>query len=118
MTIELNAAKTNTQENFAPPEAVEKAERALMLDPLSTQEGQVSALPSDISEEELLKVEERVCSHGDTVHYAKDPKFFETCKGSYLYDGENNPYLDLQMWYSAVNLGYANERVNDALKKQ
>ena len=74
--------------------------------------------PSTWSEEELLKLETEVCSHGDTVHYAERPKFFETCEGSYLYDGENTPYLDLQMWYSAVNLGYANERVNNALKRQ
>jgi 4-aminobutyrate aminotransferase-like enzyme len=69
-------------------------------------------------EDELLELEDRVCSHGDTVHYANRPQFFETCQGSYLYDGANKPFLDLQMWYSAVNLGYANERVNDALKKQ
>jgi adenosylmethionine-8-amino-7-oxononanoate aminotransferase len=28
------------------------------------------------------------------------------------------PYLDLQMWYSACNFGYANKRLNDALKHQ
>ncbi len=69
-------------------------------------------------ENELLELENKVCSHGDTVHYAQRPKFFEHCEGSYLYDGYNNAYLDLQMWYSAVNLGYANQRVNDALKAQ
>jgi 4-aminobutyrate aminotransferase-like enzyme len=69
-------------------------------------------------EEELLEVENRVCSHGDTVHYAQRPKIFESCSGSYLYDAQETPYLDLQMWYSAVNLGYGNERVNDALKRQ
>ncbi len=69
-------------------------------------------------EDELLALEAEVCSHGDTVHYAKRPQFFETCEGSYLYDGAATPYLDLQMWYSAVNLGYANQRVNDALKNQ
>ncbi|HEY9712561.1 MAG TPA: aminotransferase class III-fold pyridoxal phosphate-dependent enzyme, partial [Chroococcales cyanobacterium] len=69
-------------------------------------------------EDELLKLEAEVCSHGDTVHYAQRPQFFETCEGSYLYDGAETPYLDLQMWYSAVNLGYANPRVNKALKDQ
>jgi 4-aminobutyrate aminotransferase-like enzyme len=69
-------------------------------------------------ESALLKVEDKVCSHGDTVHYAEKPKFFDTCEGSYLFDGHDTPYLDLQMWYSAVNLGYANERVNNALKAQ
>jgi 4-aminobutyrate aminotransferase/(S)-3-amino-2-methylpropionate transaminase len=70
------------------------------------------------AEQALLAIESEVCSYGDTVHYAKEPKFFERCEGSYLYDGKETPYLDLQMWYSAVNLGYANQRVNDALKRQ
>ncbi len=69
-------------------------------------------------EERLLAVENVVCSHGDTVHYAERPKIFEHCEGSYLFDGQETPYLDLQMWYSAVNLGYSNQRVNDALKRQ
>jgi 4-aminobutyrate aminotransferase-like enzyme len=69
-------------------------------------------------EERLLALEQTVCSHGDTVHYAKRPKLFARCEGSYLYDMHDQPYLDLQMWYSAVNLGYANQRVNDALKRQ
>lgn len=73
---------------------------------------------SDPVESALLELENRVCSHGDTVHYAKNPKIFDTCNGSYLYDRQETPYLDLQMWYSAVNLGYANERVNNALKMQ
>jgi 4-aminobutyrate aminotransferase-like enzyme len=69
-------------------------------------------------EDRLLAIENEVCSHGDTVHYAERPKIFETCSGSYMFDGYDTPYLDLQMWYSAVNLGYGNERVNNALKKQ
>ena len=68
--------------------------------------------------ESLLQLESEVCSYGDTVHYAKNPKIFANCSGSYLYDTYDTPYLDLQMWYSAVNLGYANERINNALKKQ
>ncbi len=69
-------------------------------------------------EDALLEVESEVCSYGDTVHYAERPQFFDTCEGSYLYDSHKKPFLDLQMWYSAVNLGYANKRVNDALKNQ
>jgi 4-aminobutyrate aminotransferase / (S)-3-amino-2-methylpropionate transaminase / 5-aminovalerate transaminase len=72
----------------------------------------------DRSDEALLALEERVCSHGDTVHYAEHPKLFARCDGSYLYDRHGTPYLDLQMWYSAVNLGYGNRRVNEALKAQ
>ena len=69
-------------------------------------------------EKQLLQLEGSVCSHGDTVHYAKHPKIFERCKGSYLYDLHGQPYLDLQMWYSAVNLGYSYPAVNKALKAQ
>jgi len=77
--------------------------------------------PSDkpeLSEAELLALEDRYCSHGDTVHYTKVPKIFERCEGSYIYDGEGRQFLDLQMWYSAVNFGYANPRLNNAVKKQ
>jgi 4-aminobutyrate aminotransferase-like enzyme len=69
-------------------------------------------------EDALLALEDRVCSHGDTVHYAERPKIFERCEGSYLYDLYGREYLDLQMWYSAVNLGYANTDVIAALAAQ
>jgi 4-aminobutyrate aminotransferase/(S)-3-amino-2-methylpropionate transaminase len=71
-----------------------------------------------LGEEEMLALESQYCSHGDTVHYVNPPKIFERCEGSYMYDGEGRPYLDLQMWYSAVNFGYANERLNSAVKRQ
>ena len=69
-------------------------------------------------ERELLDRETRFCSHGDTVHYAEHPKLFDRCEGSYLYDVHGRPYLDLQMWYSAVNLGYAHPAVNHAMRAQ
>ncbi|MDR1995490.1 MAG: aminotransferase class III-fold pyridoxal phosphate-dependent enzyme [Azonexus sp.] len=65
----------------------------------------------------MLADEARYCSFGDTVHYS-DPKIFTRCEGSYLYDGEGTPFLDLQMWYSAVNFGYANPRLDAVLKQQ
>jgi len=70
------------------------------------------------SEAELLELERMYCSHGDTVHYTEPPKIFERCEGSFLYDSLGRPYLDLQMWYSAVNFGYGNARLNAALKRQ
>ncbi|PLV54466.1 aminotransferase class III-fold pyridoxal phosphate-dependent enzyme [Erwinia sp. E602] len=72
----------------------------------------------DCRNERLLLDEARYCSHGDTVHYVNPPKVFDRCEGSYLYDAGGTPYLDLQMWYSAVNFGYANPRLNSALKRQ
>lgn len=66
----------------------------------------------------LLELEARYCSHGDTVHYTDPPKIFDRCEGSYIFDTEGRRYLDLQMWYSAVNFGYANRRLNDAVKRQ
>ncbi|HEY7645541.1 MAG TPA: aminotransferase class III-fold pyridoxal phosphate-dependent enzyme, partial [Hyphomicrobiales bacterium] len=82
---------------------------------------QPSAVPGDISSDEerdLLALEARYCSYGDTVHYTEVPKIFERCEGSFIYDGTGTPFLDLQMWYSAVNFGYANPRLNNALKRQ
>lgn len=67
---------------------------------------------------DLLADEARYCSFGDTVHYADPPKIFDRCEGSYLFDAGGVPYLDLQMWYSAVNFGYGNQRLNDVLKRQ
>lgn len=69
-------------------------------------------------DEELLKVESKYCSWGDTVHYAQQLNIFTNADGIYLYDRQGTPYLDLQMWYSAANFGYKNKRLNDALKKQ
>ncbi|CAN5252658.1 aspartate aminotransferase family protein [soil metagenome] len=66
----------------------------------------------------LLADEANSCSFGDTVHYADPPKIFDRCEGSYLFDERGVPYLDLQMWYAAVNFGYANKRLNDVLKRQ
>lgn len=70
------------------------------------------------SERELLALEARYCSFGDTVHYSDPPKIFDRCEGSFIYDAGGKEFLDLQMWYSAVNFGYANKRLNDALKRQ
>ncbi len=71
-----------------------------------------------MTDQQLLADEAKYCSFGDTVHYSEPPKIFERCEGSFLYDGENKAYLDLQMWYSAVNFGYANKRLNDAATRQ
>ena len=49
---------------------------------------------------------------------AEHPKIFNRCEGSFLYDIKGKGYLDLQMWYSAVNFGYKNQRLNNALKNQ
>jgi len=70
------------------------------------------------SENELRALEAQYCSFGDTVHYTEHPKFFEGCTGSFLYDNTQTPFLDLQMWYSAVNFGYRNERLNRAAHRQ
>jgi 4-aminobutyrate aminotransferase / (S)-3-amino-2-methylpropionate transaminase / 5-aminovalerate transaminase len=67
---------------------------------------------------EILAKNEKYCSHGDTVNYADPPKVFASCDGSFLFDENQTPYLDLQMWYSAVNFGYKNKRLGDVLKKQ
>jgi 4-aminobutyrate aminotransferase-like enzyme len=70
------------------------------------------------SDEELLALESRYCSHGDTVHYTNPAKIFADCDGSFMYDSAGREYLDLQMWYSAVNFGYKNERLANAVRRQ
>jgi 4-aminobutyrate aminotransferase / (S)-3-amino-2-methylpropionate transaminase / 5-aminovalerate transaminase len=84
---------------------------------LAASAGPERSAEHELDTAELLKLEAVYCSHGDTVHYA-EPKLFERCEGSYLYDAEGRQYLDLQMWYSAVNFGYRNERLNAAVRKQ
>jgi 4-aminobutyrate aminotransferase-like enzyme len=71
-----------------------------------------------VDEAQLLADEAQYCSFGDTVHYSEPPKVFTRCEGSFLHDAAGREYLDLQMWYSAVNFGYANPRLNEALKRQ
>ena len=72
----------------------------------------------EATEQELLELDRKYCSWGDTVHYLNPPKFFERAEGHYLYDGEGRAFLDLQMWYSASSFGYGNPRLNQALKDQ
>ncbi len=66
----------------------------------------------------LRELEARYCSYGDTVHYSNPAKIFERCEGSFMYDAAGREYLDLQMWYSAVNFGYANPRLNAEMSRQ
>jgi len=74
--------------------------------------------PAAHDEQELRALEARYCSYGDTVHYMAEPKFFESCEGSFMYDAEGRSFLDLQMWYSAVNFGYRNPRLNEVAHRQ
>jgi len=73
---------------------------------------------NETTKDGLLRMEEKYCSWGDTVHYVPHPNIFKSCKGSFLYDSDGVEFLDLQMLYSAVNFGYRNERINNALKNQ
>lgn len=84
---------------------------------LAIEQNDNAALPQ-ISEAELRALEQEYCSHGDTVHYTDHPMFFDRCEGSYVYDAKDTPFLDLQMWYSAVNFGYRNARLNAAAHRQ
>jgi 4-aminobutyrate aminotransferase-like enzyme len=76
------------------------------------------AAGAEYSEAELRALEREYCSYGDTVHYLETPPIFARCEGCYVYDETGTPFLDLQMWYSAVNFGYANPRLNAAAKRQ
>ena len=71
-----------------------------------------------LSEAELRLLDAEYCSWGDTVHYVDQPKFFESCDGSFMFDADGRSYLDLQMWYSTVNFGYRNPRLVEAAHRQ
>ncbi len=70
------------------------------------------------NETQLLELESRYCSYGDTVHYLEQPQIFERCEGSWLFDSQGKRYLDVQMWYSAVNFGYRNPEIEAAHNRQ
>ncbi len=72
---------------------------------------------SAMTDEQLLALEAEYCSHGDTVHYTNPAKIFTNCEGSFMYDSAGREFLDLQMWYSAVNFGYKNQRLSNAVKR-
>ena len=71
-----------------------------------------------LTDAEIKEMDAVYDSYGDTVHYSPDPKVFAGCEGSYMYDSNDTPYLDLQMMYSACNFGYRNQRINDAILDQ
>jgi 4-aminobutyrate aminotransferase-like enzyme len=75
-------------------------------------------IPEVLDEATLRALEAEYCSYGDTVHYLPDPKFFDGCEGSFMSDAQGRQFLDLQMWYSAVNFGYRNPRLNAVAHKQ
>src|SRR5215472_35593 len=77
-----------------------------------------SAFMKEVEHQEMLDLEAQYCSYGDTVHYVDPPKRFAASAGGFLYDDEGKSYFDLQMQYSAANLGYKNSRLNRVLKDQ
>ena len=68
-----------------------------------------------LTEVEIRELDEKYCSWGDTTHYSKCPKIFSGCQGTYMFDENETPYLDLQMWYASCNLGYKNKKIEDAV---
>jgi 4-aminobutyrate aminotransferase-like enzyme len=71
-----------------------------------------------LSDKELLEKDSKYCSWGDTVHYNDPAKIFRRCEGSFVYDENDTPYMDVQMWHSACNFGYKNKRIEDAVLDQ
>ncbi|MEI8389007.1 MAG: aminotransferase class III-fold pyridoxal phosphate-dependent enzyme [bacterium] len=71
-----------------------------------------------LSDKEIREIDSKYSSYGDTVHYSEQPKVFKECDGSFVYDTNDVPFLDIQMWYSASNFGYNNKRISTALIDQ
>ncbi|MBT6049755.1 MAG: glutamate-1-semialdehyde 2,1-aminomutase [Candidatus Scalindua sp.] len=57
-------------------------------------------------------------SRGFDQYPANAPQIFKRGKGAYLYDMNKNKFLDYGMALRAVNLGYANDEINQAAFKQ
>lgn len=71
-----------------------------------------------LSDEKLLELDSVYNSYGDTVHNSEPAKIFRSCEGCFVYDEQDTRFLDLQMWHSACNFGYKNERINEAVIDQ
>lgn len=56
----------------------------------------------------ILELEKKYCSQGDTSGRHNPKKVFTGCNGSFLYDENSVAYLDMQMYNSASNFGYRN----------
>ena len=79
----------------------------------------LTMINSDLLSDECIKeIDNEFCSFGDTVHYSSNPKVFAGCEGSFMYDSNDTPYLDLQMWYASCNFGYKNKRIINAVLEQ
>ena len=77
-----------------------------------------SAETINYTDDMLREIGKEYCSHGDKVYADPIPKVFKDCNGVYMYDSEDTPYLDLEMWFAACNLGYKNKRIRDAVVNQ
>ncbi len=56
-------------------------------------------------------------SRGDDQYPSNAPQILEKGKGAYVYDPEGNKYLDFGMALRAVNIGYAEDEINNAAIK-
>lgn len=66
----------------------------------------------------ILELEQKYCSQGDTSGRHNPKKIFINCNGSFLYDEDSIPYLDMQMYNSASNFGYKNPAFSRATIQQ
>ena len=71
-----------------------------------------------VSDKELANIDKEYCTYGDKIHADANPKVFRNCNGVFMYDSNNTPFLDLEMWFASCNLGYKNKRIRDAVVDQ
>lgn len=69
-------------------------------------------------EKNLLDVERKYCSWGDTVHYNDQPKLFNESENHYLIDFDGRRFLDMQTAYSSTNFGYQNTLISKKVIEQ
>jgi len=66
---------------------------------------------------DILEMEKIYCSQGDTSGKHQPKKVFSGQEGCFLFDVDNIPYLDMQMFNSAANFGYKNNAYNECFEK-
>lgn len=73
---------------------------------------------TNMTDKELMELDSKYNSYGDTVHYNNPAKIFRDCEGSFVFDEKGTRYMDVQMWHSACNYGYKNKQITDAVINQ
>jgi len=75
-------------------------------------------LEEDYGEEEILNLERKYTVQSYDASRLKNPVIVERAKGVFLWDRAGRRYLDFSAQYASCNIGFQNEEMIEAIKKQ